>query len=145
MAESEGFEPSIRCRIHTFQACSFSHSDNSPNSFDINLYYLNSFPSKISGIARGIDSKRDCISRLDPCGAPAAVQIANAICRTLDTLPYTPFQACTLLRHLPATGREAYMIRPAPAISYAARALLFYNASNTNTCEIRVSSSGAEL
>ncbi|TNV21890.1 hypothetical protein FH968_03125, partial [Buttiauxella sp. B2] len=26
----EGFEPSIRCRIHTFQACSFSHSDTSP-------------------------------------------------------------------------------------------------------------------
>jgi len=25
------FEPSIRCRIHTFQACSFSHSDTSPN------------------------------------------------------------------------------------------------------------------
>ncbi|TJZ90816.1 hypothetical protein FA893_10705, partial [Photobacterium damselae subsp. piscicida] len=27
----EGFEPSIRCRIHTFQACSFSHSDTSPH------------------------------------------------------------------------------------------------------------------
>ncbi|CRH34193.1 hypothetical protein BN1183_BA_00720 [Pantoea ananatis] len=25
-----GFEPPIRCRIHTFQACSFSHSDTSP-------------------------------------------------------------------------------------------------------------------
>ena len=32
MAEREGFEPSIRCRIHTFQACSFSHSDTSPDS-----------------------------------------------------------------------------------------------------------------
>ena len=31
MAVREGFEPSIRCRIHTFQACSFSHSDTSPN------------------------------------------------------------------------------------------------------------------
>ncbi len=31
MAEREGFEPSIRCRIHTFQACSFSHSDISPD------------------------------------------------------------------------------------------------------------------
>jgi site-specific DNA recombinase len=30
-AESEGFEPSIPFRgIHTFQACSFNHSDNSP-------------------------------------------------------------------------------------------------------------------
>ena len=33
MAEREGFEPSIRYkRIHTFQACSFSHSDTSPES-----------------------------------------------------------------------------------------------------------------
>ena len=31
MAVREGFEPSIRCRIHTFQACSFSLSDTSPN------------------------------------------------------------------------------------------------------------------
>ena len=31
LAEREGFEPSIRYkRIHTFQACSFSHSDTSP-------------------------------------------------------------------------------------------------------------------
>ena len=30
----------------------------------------------------GIDSKRDCGSRFDPYGAPAAVQIAHAICRT---------------------------------------------------------------
>jgi hypothetical protein len=28
-AERKGFEPSIRCRIHTFQACSFNHSDTS--------------------------------------------------------------------------------------------------------------------
>ena len=35
MAEKEGFEPSIRCyRIHTFQACSFSHSDTSPENSD---------------------------------------------------------------------------------------------------------------
>ena len=30
LAESEGFEPSIRFRIHTFQACAFDHSTNSP-------------------------------------------------------------------------------------------------------------------
>jgi hypothetical protein len=30
MAVREGFEPSIRCRIHAFQACSFDHSDTSP-------------------------------------------------------------------------------------------------------------------
>jgi len=32
---------------------------------------------------KGIDSKRDCISRFDPCGAPAAVQNAGAFCRTV--------------------------------------------------------------
>ena len=31
LVEREGFEPSIRSRIHTFQACSFSHSDISPD------------------------------------------------------------------------------------------------------------------
>jgi hypothetical protein len=31
-AETEGFEPSIPFRgIHTFQACSFNHSDKSPS------------------------------------------------------------------------------------------------------------------
>ncbi len=33
MAVRGGFEPPIRCRIHTFQACSFNHSDTSPNCF----------------------------------------------------------------------------------------------------------------
>ena len=44
LAVREGFEPSIRCRIHTFQACSFSHSDTSPNfrlSFNVfNLHVM---------------------------------------------------------------------------------------------------------
>ncbi len=31
VAVREGFEPSIRYRIHTFQACSFGHSDTSPH------------------------------------------------------------------------------------------------------------------
>ena len=31
LAEKEGFEPSIRFRIHTFQACAFDHSATSPN------------------------------------------------------------------------------------------------------------------
>ena len=35
MAEKEGFEPSIRYRIHTFQACSFGHSDTFPQDFAI--------------------------------------------------------------------------------------------------------------
>ena len=33
VAEREGFDPSIRdYRIHTFQACSFNHSDTSPDN-----------------------------------------------------------------------------------------------------------------
>ena len=30
MAVREGFEPSKRCRLHTFQACAFDHSATSP-------------------------------------------------------------------------------------------------------------------
>ena len=37
MAVRGGFEPPIRCRIHTFQACSFSHSDTSPYCFAAHL------------------------------------------------------------------------------------------------------------
>ncbi len=37
VAVSERFELSIRCRIHTFQACSFSHSDNSPNQILVGI------------------------------------------------------------------------------------------------------------
>jgi hypothetical protein len=47
LAEREGFEPSIRYkRIHTFQACSFSHSDTSPESITIlsvNAYQARKF------------------------------------------------------------------------------------------------------
>src|SRR5258705_6782701 len=47
-AETEGFEPSIPFRgIHTFQACSFNHSDKSPfkggKNTDLSLYRLNNF------------------------------------------------------------------------------------------------------
>ena len=39
LAEREGFEPSIRgYRIHTFQACSFSRSDTSPENKRARLY-----------------------------------------------------------------------------------------------------------
>ncbi len=32
MAEGVGFDPTIRFRIHTFQACSFNHSDTPPDT-----------------------------------------------------------------------------------------------------------------
>ena len=32
LAEGEGFEPSIRFRIHTFQACAFDHSATAPHA-----------------------------------------------------------------------------------------------------------------
>ena len=34
MAEREGFEPSVPGGTHTFQACSFGHSDTSPKRFN---------------------------------------------------------------------------------------------------------------
>ena len=44
LAVREGFEPSIRCRIHTFQACSFSHSDTSPNfGLTLNVFSQHGF------------------------------------------------------------------------------------------------------
>ena len=40
MAVREGFEPSKPCDLHTFQACSFDHSDTSPiKSYCLLLYY----------------------------------------------------------------------------------------------------------
>ena len=33
-AERKGFEPSIRCRIHTFQACAFDHSATAPHTLE---------------------------------------------------------------------------------------------------------------
>ncbi len=46
-AERKGFEPSIHFwRIHTFQACSFNHSDTSLNGVQI-YELLRSFPPKI--------------------------------------------------------------------------------------------------
>ncbi len=39
-AETEGFEPSIPFRgIHTFQACSFNHSDKSPRKDGKNTFF----------------------------------------------------------------------------------------------------------
>ena len=37
MAEGEGFEPSIRCRIHDFQSCAFDHSATPPANIDERL------------------------------------------------------------------------------------------------------------
>ncbi len=38
-AEREGFEPPIHFwRIHTFQACSFNHSDTSPFYWDAKIH-----------------------------------------------------------------------------------------------------------
>jgi hypothetical protein len=48
LAESEGFEPSVPCGTHTFQACSLSHSDNSPNSILSNFQLTRTFGRVIS-------------------------------------------------------------------------------------------------
>gem|GEM_PF-3719827 len=46
MAEGMGFEPTIPCGIHAFQACSFGHSDTLPVeniTQDVLFYGLNIF------------------------------------------------------------------------------------------------------
>ena|GEM_PF-1895357 len=47
MAVREGFEPSIPFGIHTFQACSFGHSDTSP----FKLSYFNVLTSPFGDMA----------------------------------------------------------------------------------------------
>jgi hypothetical protein len=139
MAESEGFEPSIRCRIHTFQACSFSHSDNSPNSVQFKYYSTAFFESAsyaCSLLGRSLPSPLRGGADARPKSFPTILSATRTILLILYQQPG---------RHLSATGREAYMISRTPAISYVVRTGLFYRTSNTNTCEIRVSSSGAEL
>ena len=42
----------------------------------------------IAPLLRGIDSKRDCISRFNPCGAPAAAQTTHSVVpETAQQLP----------------------------------------------------------
>ena len=52
LVEREGFEPSIRCRIHAFQACSFSRSDTSPGCL---CYCTGSWPVRYTRL--GMDYK----------------------------------------------------------------------------------------
>ena len=40
-AERKGFEPSIRCRIHAFQACAFDHSATSLSYTELGSEYVN--------------------------------------------------------------------------------------------------------
>jgi hypothetical protein len=55
MAEREGFEPSIRCRIHTFQACSFNRSDTSPVLLLIAATLPNPLPEEGEGEVNGTE------------------------------------------------------------------------------------------
>ena len=41
-AEREGFEPSVPCGTHAFQACSIGHSDTSPGN-GVRIYDLYQF------------------------------------------------------------------------------------------------------
>ena len=78
LAEREGFEPSIRCRIHTFQACAFSHSATSPliaedythscMLFAIKLYVLDyALPLYILGHNLQINNTHLIKSALERC------------------------------------------------------------------------------
>ena len=61
MAVREGFEPSRPCDLHTFQACSFDHSDTSPNLYS---YCCTAGRFEMAGAARDLftqnkEAKRD--------------------------------------------------------------------------------------
>ncbi len=71
MAVREGFEPSIRCRIHTFQACSFSHSDTSP-IFDcaaaLNSHLLSLWPKQVAYVRQFGLTNQENIKKINSLG-----------------------------------------------------------------------------
>ena len=100
MAEREGFEPSIPCGIHTFQACAFDHSATSPKSFNTTR------PCRLTPL-RGVAERSGLFGavRLTPSGPASlrsAVRHGVAVSSNLDTLRYTHFPGVRLrpLGHL---------------------------------------------
>ena len=53
LAEGEGFEPSIRFRIHTFQACAFDHSATSPKGANHTTTHPIGQPETVKKMAAG--------------------------------------------------------------------------------------------
>ena len=95
MAEREGFEPSIRCRIHTFQACSFNHSDTSPDFLPYTefIYLCVSSCTELAGVL-----VIRLLRSLTPSGPPSlrsdvlsATPQVNHSDTSPDFLPYTEF------------------------------------------------------
>ena len=100
LAEREGFEPSIRgYRIHTFQACAFSHSATSPLVLLRTAFYFFAIPFECYALAReGWIHKRSFV--YSPLrGALRASNLPPEDYRTLDTglplsMTWHTFQAC---------------------------------------------------
>ncbi len=125
LAEREGFEPSIPFGIHTFQACSFDHSDISPDSLvfspsiSCNYFARQSFTPVTFDQREKIARRRNCSGNPRPrpfgapCGRPkshctrmyrcreahgCAGAASRRFCRTLDTFRYTHFPGVLVAR-----------------------------------------------
>jgi len=95
LAERKGFEPSIRCRIHTFQACAFDSqngwfSQGKPRSPCIRACFLFVTPLRKAELStRLIQIKK-------PPTSVGGFPCREEGIRTLDTLPYTHFPGVRL-------------------------------------------------
>ena len=66
VAERVGFEPTVRCRTHAFQACTLSHSVISPNSFGSSYRGIrsrrgNSAAMSLHGMAERVGFEPTCL------------------------------------------------------------------------------------
>ena len=71
LVEREGFEPSIPCGIHAFQASSFGHSDTSPNCKARKIYvFKGDFKQNLIRIAcwRQLEGVARMLGLLPFCG-----------------------------------------------------------------------------
>ena len=92
MAEREGFEPSIRYkRIHTFQACSLSHSDTSPKP-GIKILVL---PN------RSIGRDYQVLPAPDPSGSPLQARSRSKSLPAILSNPRYAINVYTLSRRAP--------------------------------------------
>lgn len=77
MAVREGFEPSKPYDLHTFQACSFGHSDTSPYYFQLQCFGIFKMPSPACG--SGGHSTQNSVER----------QFLRSVCPTTAVLTMT--------------------------------------------------------
>ena len=102
MAVREGVEPSIPCDIHTFQACSFGHSDTSPiynTTFLANprlsMRHARYHPTGVVSV----------LLRLEPLGL---TNLPNTICKGAQMYTRRPQKAILFLRPITKKLRSIY-------------------------------------